>query len=278
MQERQGFRGQRFLDLHASSSSFVLPNAWCGGSARLLQTLGFQALGTTSAGAAFARGRPDRSLGLRQMLENIAEICSATSLPVTADLQDGFAVPPEQLGKIIQRAAECGAVSCSIEDARSDAPGAIYSVSEAADRVRAAVEAAASLPFPFLITARADNFFEGVQDLDDTLHRLQVYESCGADVLYAPGLTTLHQVEEVLSAVQKPLNVLLHGAAEFDVATLAAIGVRRVSVGGYLARVALDAMVHAASELQSSGVASKVGLSSAHLNDLFGREPQAPER
>lgn len=270
----QSERAERFAALHAQDRLVLLPNPWSGGAARLLQALGFQALATTGAGAAFSSGAADRRLPATAVLANLAEICRATSLPVTADMQDGFGDTPEAAARAVLRAAEAGAVGCSIEDATSGPVKRIYPFSLSVERIHAASEAAATLPFPFVLTARADNFFEGIADLDDTIARLQAYEEAGAKALYAPGLCTVKEVRQVLASISSPLNVLLHRAAEFDVPTLKQLGVRRVSVGAYLARVALDAMHRAAMDLQAVGRLTVVPrMSGADLNSLFEQAP-----
>lgn len=261
-------RGQRLAELHARADTLLLPNPWCAGAAALLEAAGFEALATTGAGMAFARAKPDKGLSQDELLGETAAVCRATSLPVTADYQDCFAAGPEDMDASILAVARQGAVGCSIEDVSGD--GRILPVSQAVERVQAAVEAAHRLPFPFVITARADNFFEGVQDLDDTLRRLQAYERAGAHALYAPGLKTVAQVETVARSVGAPLNVLLHGGAEFGLQELRSLGVCRVSIGGYLARVALGAAVRAAEHLRESGrLDGATALAPATLNRLF---------
>ena len=187
-------------------------------------------------------------------------------------MQDGFGETPQHAARAVMLAAEAGAVGCSIEDASARQGRTIYSRTLAAERVQAAVEAARRLPFPFVVTARCDNFFEGIADLDDTLWRLSAYERAGAHALYAPGLTTCDEVREVVGAVCRPVNVLLHTGAQFDVPALRGLGVRRVSVGAYLARVALDAMLGAAQSLRDGGTLSpRPQLSGLALNELFER-------
>lgn len=267
----------QFAALHARGELFLLPNPWSGGSARLLEAAGFEALATTGAGAAFMHGKPDRRLGEAELLANIAQVCAATALPVTADMQDGLGESPEAAARAVRLAAEAGAVGCSIEDASSVTPGRMYAPSLAAERVQAAIEAAAGVGFPFIVTARCDNFFEGIADLDDTIARLQAYERAGAQALYAPGLRTAAQVRQVLQSVSRPLNVLMHTGAEFDLQILRSLGVRRVSVGAYFARVALDAMVNAAAALRDGGtLALHPKLTAAYLNQLFVDEPFDP--
>ena len=245
--------GERFRALHASGRLFVMPNPWDAGSARILAHLGFEALATTSAGCAFSLGRRDGcgELSLDDLLANAGQICEATSLPVSADLEDGFAARPAGLAATIERAAEAGLAGCSIEDA-SDRQ--IRAFGDAVERIAAAVSEARSLSEPFLVTARAENFLHGRPDLDDTVRRLQAYEAAGADVLYAPGLTTIAQVREITAALHKPVNVVVGSwNAQMTVAELAAAGVARISTGGALARAALTALHDGAREIRDDG-------------------------
>lgn len=263
-------RARRFADLHARAGTVLLPNPWSAGAARLLEDAGFEALATTGAGAAYVRGVPDRRLSAADMVRNIAEICASTHLPVTADMQDGFGPTPEAAAQAVVLAAEAGAVGCSIEDAPGCRPGTIHPLQLATERIQAAVEAAARLPFPFIVTARADNFFEGIPDMDDTLERLVAYERAGAHALYAPGLSSLAEVRQVVDAIRSPLNVILQAGSKFDVTALRQLGVRRVSVGAYLGRVALDAMLQAATALRDFGVlAATPQLTAARLHAVF---------
>ncbi len=270
--QSQSEKGERFRSLHQSGRLFVMPNPWDAGTARILQHLGFEALATTSAGCAFSLGRRDGTgeVSLDDLLANARQICSATDLPVSADLEDGFARRPADLAVTIERAAEAGLVGCSIEDA-SD--GQIRDVADAAERVAAAVAATSTLPTPFLITARAENFLHGRPDIDDTVRRLQAYEEAGADVLYAPGLTTIEQVQAITSSLRSPVNVVVGGwNAQMTVAELEATGVARISVGGGLARAALTALVGAAREILERGSFSYAAsaLSEGELVGLFG--------
>lgn len=268
----QSRRARQFAAMHEGANMILLANPWSGGAARLLEGAGFQALATTGAGSAFMRGVRDRRLSRDELIRNVTEICAATSLPVTADMQDGFGLTPESAALAVALAADAGAVGCSIEDACLSIAEPVYPLRLATERIQAAVEAAARLPFPFIVTARADNFFEGIHDLDDTIERLVAYEHAGAHVLYAPGLSTTEQVRLVIGAVKTPVNVLLHGAAQFDVSVLRELGVRRVSVGAYLARVALDAMLDAAASLRTFGALSATPrLTGARLNVIFAK-------
>ncbi|MDR4125107.1 isocitrate lyase/PEP mutase family protein [Yanghanlia caeni] len=245
---------QHFVALHQGPAAFVIPNPWDAGSARILASMGFRALATTSAGFAFSKGKRDsfNCLDRDEMLANAAEIVAATDLPVSADLGNGFGPEPETCAQTIRLAYSHGLVGGSIEDASGNADAPIYAFDHAVARVRAAAEAAQGLPF--LLTARAENFLNGRPDLDDTLRRLQAYSEAGAHVLYAPGLPDLEAIRTVCSALDKPVNVVmgLRGPV-YSVEELAAAGVRRISVGGSLARAALGALVRSAQEVRDTG-------------------------
>lgn len=244
----------RLKALHAQDGAFIIPNPWNAGSARLLASLGFDALATTSAGYAFSKGKRDSFAGLSraEILENAAEIVAATDLPVSADLEDGFGAAPETCAQTIRLACDVGLVGGSIEDATGDPDAPIHAFSLAVERVQAAAEAARDLPF--LLTARAENHLWGRPDLDDTIRRLQAFSQAGAHVLYAPGLPDIEAIRTVCGAVDKPVNVVmgLRGKS-YSVAELAAAGVKRISVGGSFARAALGALMHAAEEVKTSG-------------------------
>ncbi len=268
-------KARAFRALHARPGCFVMPNPWDAGTARLLAGLGFEALATTSAGLAFSLGRPDGvgALNREDVLANAREIVEATELPVSADLEGGGETPAD-VGETIRLAAEAGLVGGSIEDATGNADDPIHEFDLAVDRVRAAAEAARSLPFPFVLTARAENFLYGRPDLADTIRRLQAFEEAGADVLYAPGLTTRQDIAAVVRAVGRPVNTVmgLVGVA-LTVAELAEIGVKRVSLGSALARAALGAFLRAAREVRerrSFGFAAEA-VPFAELNALFAR-------
>jgi 2-methylisocitrate lyase-like PEP mutase family enzyme len=234
-------RGERFRALHAGEP-FVIPNPWDAGSARMLEALGFRALATTSSGFAFTHGRLDGDVTLDDVVEHVRLMCAATGLPVSVDLENGYGAAAEA----ITRVAEAGAVGGSIED--YDRDGGILPVAAAAERVAAAVEAARALDFPFTLTGRAENHLHGVDDLDDTIARLQAYEAAGADVLYAPGLREVDQVRAICSAVGRPVNVLGH--AGFLMRELIDAGAQRVSVGGALTWVGVAAAAEAAEALR----------------------------
>jgi 2-methylisocitrate lyase-like PEP mutase family enzyme len=249
----QASRATRFRDLHASGT-FVIANAWDGGSARVLGSLGFAALATSSGAAAGTLGRLDHGITLEESLANARLICESTDLPVSADLEKGFGDAPADTARAITRAAEIGLVGGSIEDSTGVKDAPIFPLSLAAERVAAAVEAARSLPFPFTLTARAENFLNGRPDLDDTIRRLQAFEAAGADVLFAPALPTLDAVRTVCASVSKPVNFMVGiPGKSFSVAELAAAGVRRVSLATSLYRAAMTGLIHAAREIRESG-------------------------
>ncbi len=243
-----------FRRLHERPGTFVVGNAWDAGSARVLEALGFEAIATTSAGFAFSIGRRDSAAGLTrdEVLENAREIVEATQLPVSADLEDGFAADPAACAETIRRAAAIGLAGGSIEDATGDAANPIYDFERSVERVAAACEAARASGF--VVTARAENFLHKRPDLDDTIRRLQAFAAAGADVVYAPGLPSLAAIREVCAAVGKPVNVVMGlKGATFTVAELADAGVKRISVGGAFARAALGAFVRAAREVHDNG-------------------------
>ena len=245
-----------FKALHEGPGIFVIANAWDAGSARLLEHLGFAALATTSAGLAFSLARPDgdNAVSRDETLANAAAIVNATSLPVSADLEGGFGVTPRTCAETIVLAAETGLAGGSIEDATGDADDPIYALEAATDRVRAAAEAAGALPFRFMLTARAENFLHGRPDLGDTIRRLQAFQEAGADVLYAPGLRTAEDIRAVTSSVDRPVNVVMGlQGVRLSVDELSTLGVKRISVGGALARAAYGAMLRGAKEIVETG-------------------------
>jgi 2-methylisocitrate lyase-like PEP mutase family enzyme len=252
----QAEKAKTFQALHARAGAFVIPNPWDAGTARILTRFGFEALTTTSAGLAFVLGRHDGdgSVTRDDALANATAIVNATHLPVAADLENGYGHAPEDAAETIHLAASVGLVGASIEDATGDPARPIYDLAHAAERVAAAAEAAHALPFPFTFVARAENYLHGIPDLENTIRRLQAFERAGADVLYAPGLTKADDIRAVCASVSKPVNVImgLQGAA-FSVSELAALGVRRISIGSALSRAALGAVVRAAKEMQELG-------------------------
>jgi 2-methylisocitrate lyase-like PEP mutase family enzyme len=254
----QQARAARFRELHAGGT-FVIANAWDGGSARVLAAHGFSALATSSGAAAGTLGRRDHRLSLDESLANARLICESTALPVSADLEKGFGDAPADAAHAIRRAAEVGLVGGSIEDSTGAADAPIFDAALAAERVAAAVEAARSLPFPFTLTARAENFLHGRPDLDDTIRRLQAFERAGADVLFAPGLPSLDAVRTVCASVGKPVNFMVGlPGTSFCVAELAAAGVRRISLATSLYRAAMSALIAAAREIRDAGTFSYV--------------------
>ncbi|WP_240658975.1 isocitrate lyase/PEP mutase family protein [Paraburkholderia kururiensis] len=275
--ETQAAKARRLRALHEAPGAFVIPNPWDIGSARLLAATGFKALATSSAGYAFSRGVPDSAVGREQMLVHLAEIAAATDLPVSADLENGFGDAPETAAQTIRLAAGAGVVGGSIEDATGRADDPIYPFELAVERVRAAVKAARALPFPFTLTARAENHLHGRDDLRDTIRRLQAYEEAGADVLYAPGLRSREDIAAVVSALTRPVNVLmgLQGAV-LSVAELEALGVKRISVGGSLARAAYGAFLRAAREMHDRGTFTYAADAVSHveISELLSRAPR----
>ena len=248
MNDRTARKAEAFAALH-SGDPFVIPNPWDAGSARVLAALGFKALATTSSGFAFTLGRKDGNATLNEVVEHVAAIDRATELPVSVDLENGYGADPGSAALAIKRVAAAGAVGGSIED--YDPAGHLYELGHAAERVVAAVEAASGLEFPFVLTARSENHIRGNPDLDDTIARLQAYEQAGADVLYAPGLHGLDEIQAVCAAVSKPVNVL--AVPELSFAQVVEAGARRVSVGGSLTWVAVKAMAEAATAIRDHG-------------------------
>jgi 2-methylisocitrate lyase-like PEP mutase family enzyme len=252
----QAEKAAAFRALHERPGAFIIPNPWDAGTARLLAALGFEALATTSLGLANTLGRPDGANAVRrsEVLDNCRVIAAATDLPVNADLENGYADEPRAAAEMIRLAAETGVVGGSIEDATGDAARPIYDFALAVERVAAAVEVARALPVPFVLTARAENLLHGRPDLDDTIRRLQAFEKAGADVLYAPGVRDLSTIRTVASSVGKPLNVVMSAAdPALTAAQLAEAGVKRISVGGALSRLALAAFLDGAREMKDSG-------------------------
>ena len=250
-------KAQAFRALHEREGVFIIPNPWDVGSARLLAHLGFEALATTSMGYAFSRGRLDNTLDREQTLAYASQIVSATHLPVSADLENGFGDSPDVVAETVRMAANAGLVGGSIEDATGHADDPIYELGHAVDRVRAAAEAAHSLPFPFTLTARAENYLHGRPDIRDTVARLQAYQDAGAEVLYAPGLATRDDIVAVIRSVTRPVNVVMGlQGVQLTLAELSALGVRRVSLGSALYRAAIGALMRAAQEMREHGTFS----------------------
>ncbi len=243
-----------FRALHARDRAFVIPNPYDAGTARLLQSLGFEAIATTSAGYAYTVGKPDGAVGRDEMLAHAKVMVEATRLPVSADLENGYADAPESVAETVRLAAGAGLAGCSIEDVPLGRAGSPYEIAFAAERVRAAVEASRALPVPIVLTARTENFIVGRPDLRDTIARLQAFQEAGADVLFAPGITSERDIACVISSIDRPLNVIggLQGAS-LTLDRLSELGVKRVSVGSALSRAALGAFLRAARELHDSG-------------------------
>jgi 2-methylisocitrate lyase-like PEP mutase family enzyme len=249
----QAEKGHIFSELHKRAGAFIIPNPWDAGTARLLADLGFEALATTSAGYAFSAGLPDNVVDRDKMMAHVAEIASATDLPVSADLENGFGDSAETVAETIRLAAAAGLAGCSIEDMSRQAHS-IYEQEHAVERVRAAAEAACGLPFVFTLTARAENYLVGRPDLADTIKRLQVYQEAGADVLYAPGLKDREEIAAVVRSVDRPVNVVMGlQGVQLSLADLSQIGVKRISVGSALSRAALGAFLRAAREMRDHG-------------------------
>jgi 2-methylisocitrate lyase-like PEP mutase family enzyme len=240
--------GRRFAALH-EEGCFLIPNPWDGGSARVLESLGFEALATTSSAFAYTLGRADGAVTLDELAEHVKVLAWASDLPISVDLENGYGATPEHVARAIEVAAAVGAVGGSIED--WDAEAGIYEIGAAAERIAAAAEAATAMPFEFTLTARAENQIRGNPDLDDTIARLQAYEAAGADVLYAPGLASTEEIGAVVEAVGLPVNVLARPS--LSVAEIAAAGARRISVGGSLAWAAVEAMAAVATRMRDDG-------------------------
>ena len=268
-------RAEAFRSLHERPGIFAIPNPWDAGSASMLATLGFQALATTSAGFAFSIGRPDaeRAIGREDTLANARTIVDATSLPVSADLENGFGDDSDSCAETILLAATAGLVGGSIEDATGRADDPIYAYDLSIQRVKAAVKAARSLSFPFVITARAENLINGRPDLQDTIRRLVAFAEAGADVLYAPGLKTREEIDAVVRAVApKPVNVVMGlSGPSFSLDELASLGVKRVSLGSSLARAAYGAFLQAAREVKQKGTFdfARAAIPYAEINGMF---------
>ena len=264
----QGRRAAEFLELHSGGTPLLLPNPWDVGSAKLLASLGFKALATTSSGFAATLGRLDGSVTRDETLAHAAELASATELPVSADLENGFADDPADVAETVRLAVETGLAGCSIEDSSGDENAPIYEIALAAERVAAAAQAAHAGSVRLVLTGRAENYLHGRPDLEDTIERLQAYQEAGADVLYAPGVKKLEEIRQLVAAVERPVNVLARPGAP-SVSELASVGVCRISIGGAFAFAALGAVVEAANELSTEGTyafweRAKIGAQAAH--------------
>lgn len=250
----QAEKAMSFVELHKGPKAFVIPNPWDGGSARILEGLGFQALATSSGACAGTFGRRDGRVTREEALAHAKLICSVTDLPVAADLEKGFGDAPADAAETIRLAAGVGLVGGSIEDATGNKDQPLFAFDHAVERVAAAVKAARALPFPFTLTARSENFLRGNPDLADTIKRLQAFEQAGADVLFSPGLPDLASVKAVCAALKKPFNFMVGiRGKSFSVAELEAAGVRRISLATSLYRTAMSGMIAAASEVKERG-------------------------
>lgn len=250
----QAEKGNAFRALHERDSAFIIPNPYDIGTARLLAHIGFEALATTSAGYAFTVGQRDNTIDRDKMMKHIIDIVSATDLPVSADLENGFGDDPETVAETIRLAVATGLAGGSIEDSTGRADEPIYEFELAVERVRAAAEVTRSLPFTFTLTGRAENYLVGRSDIKDTIKRLQAYQEAGADVLYAPGLTSKEDIVSVVSSVDRPVNVVMGlQGVQLGLKELSEIGVKRISVGSALSRAALGAFLRAAREMREHG-------------------------
>ena len=250
---------QQFRALHTGGGAFVIPNVWDGASARMMQGLGFKALATSSGACAAVLGRLDGQITREEAIAHARAIIATVTCPVSADLETGFGHEPAAVAETIRRAAACGLVGGSIEDASGDTQAPIYGFDHAVERVAAAVAAARALPVPFMLTARAENFVNGRADLDDTIRRLQAFERAGADVLFAPGLPDLEAVRAVCAALRAPVNFMVGiRGRSFSVAQLQAAGVKRISLSTSLYMAAMTGVLMAAREVSEQGTFSYV--------------------
>jgi 2-methylisocitrate lyase-like PEP mutase family enzyme len=261
-----------FRALH-ESGCFMLPNPWDAGSARYLETLGFKALATTSSGFAWSRGHADNHMTREAVLAHLRDIVNATDLPVNADFESGFGANPDDVAHSVAMAVETGVAGLSIEDSTGDASAPLFAIEVAVERMKAARRAIDASGGDTLLVGRAENFFAGVPDLDDAIARLKAYSDAGADCLYAPGIKTREQIAAVVKAVgPKPVNLLIGAVSDFTLSDVAALGVRRVSVGGGLARAAWGGFVRAAQGLADGRFDGFAGAAAgAELNGVFGK-------
>ena len=268
-------KAERFLQLHNGPGPLLIPNPWDAGSARLLEWLGFSALATTSSGFAATLGRLDGSVTRDEALAHGAAIAAAVTVPVSADFENGFADTPEGVAETVRLATATGLAGCSVEDATGREGDPVYDRALATERVAAAAEAATAGPGRLVLTARAENYLYGRPDLADTIARLQAYSEAGADVLYAPGVTSLADVRELVRSVDRPVNVLAVGGSP-SVAELAEAGVGRISVGGAFAYAARSALVEAATELRDQGTygyLARIGQGRSAVRAAFAPPP-----
>jgi len=250
----QAEKAAAFEALHKAPGVFIIPNPWDPGSARILAGLGYKALTTTSAGYARSIGYSDYNAGRAAVIDHIRLMAPSIDIPLAADLEDGFGPKPEDCAETIRQGAEAGLVGGSIEDFTGDKSSPIHSIEAAADRIRAAAEAASTLPFKFMLCARAENYLHGRADLADTIKRLQAYQEAGADVLFAPGLNTSEEVREVCRSIDRPFNIVRGPRKEqLTVNQVGGLGVKRISTGGMMHAVAASAMIGAAKEMLEQG-------------------------
>jgi len=249
----QAKKSEAFVRLHERGNVFLIPNPWDVGSARVMESQGFGSLATTSSGFAQTLGRHDGQVSADEMLQHCTTLCAATAVPISADLENCYADNPDEAAKCLLRFVETGIVGASIEDYAPGPEARIYDFEHAVERVHAAVEAVSTLPYKFTLTARAENLLRGVNDIDDTIKRLQAFEAVGADVLYAPALKTMDEIHLVASSVNRPINVLGSFLREHTIEEIGGAGATRVSTGGSLARLMLGTLLAATSELQSNG-------------------------
>jgi 2-methylisocitrate lyase-like PEP mutase family enzyme len=268
----QGEKGTKFRALHQRDRAFIIPNPWDIGTARLLQSLGFEAVATTSAGFAFSIGKPDGAVDRDTMLAHAADLVAAVDLPVSADLENGYGDDPAHVAETVRLAAGTGLAGCSIEDVTPDRGHGPYELALSTERIRAAAEVARSLPFPFTLTARAENYIIGRPDLRDTIARLQAFQEAGADVLFAPGLKSKEDIIAVVRSVDRPVNVIMGlQGVQLSLAELSDLGVKRISVGSALSRAAMGAFLRAAREMQTHGTFTfaEDAANYADLNKMF---------
>lgn len=241
-----------FAELHRAQSAWVIPNPWDVGSAKVLEGLGFKALATTSSGFAYTLGRADGEVSLEEKLQHCRMLAAATSIPLNADFENGFADDPEEVARNLTRLAETGIAGCSIEDYSRD-DHVLYDFELAVERVQAAATAITALNLPIQLTARAENLIRGVDDIDDTIRRLQAFEAAGADVLYAPGVRTLEQLKQITAALDKPFNVLASTLPGASIEQFTQAGATRISVGGALNYAAVNPLLTAGKEMLEAG-------------------------
>lgn len=269
----QSEKAKLFFNLHHQGNPFVMANPWDVGSAHIMAAKGFAALGTTSVGVDHMMGQKAATAGRDTIMENARQIVAATDLPVSIDLEDCYGVDAQGIAETIQLAADTGAVGGSIEDAIYSKPGEIYPLEQAVERVRAAVEAASALPFKFTLCARCENFLLDKLDMDDTIARLRAYAEAGADLLYAPGLSKPEQIEQVVQAVDKPINVLLGiSGHNLTMADMHRLGVARVSIGSGFHRAAISAAIKAMDEVLNKGTFdfTKSGVPMGTIDEMMG--------